>query len=176
MRARGALVVALAVLAFACSSDEGGPVDTRTCGSLSDAVMPAEFVWEPSGTPPEATGGTFVEGTYYLAEETLYGADPACGESIIAIETRSPNARQALSLVPSSDTTGGIELVTTVNADPVRASASYEIVDTTLSFSDLCGNATPLPQGTPFTAAGDEVWFFPPHAACGPEALRFVRY
>ncbi len=176
MRAHGVGVVALALVVLACSSDDGGPVDTRTCGALSDAVTPADFIWEPSGTPPDATGGALTEGTYYLAEETLYGADPACGESIVAIETRSPNARQALSLVPTSDTTGSIEVVTTVNADPVRASANYEIVDTTLSFSALCGNATPLPQGTPFTAQDDELWFFPPHATCGPEALRFVRY
>jgi hypothetical protein len=176
MRAFEAALLALALGAMACSSDDDGAVDTRTCGSLSDTVTPADFVWEPSGTPPEATGGTLLEGSYYLAEETLHGADPSCGEQVIAIETRSPYARQALAIAPSSDTTGTLELVTTVHADPVRSSATYEVVETGLSFSSICGNSSPFPEGTPFTAQGDELWLFPTVTTCGPESRHFVRF
>jgi hypothetical protein len=175
MRALRVALLAFGLSALACESDDDGVVDTRACGSVSDDVPAADFLWDPSGTPLEALGGTLLEGHYFLVEETLYGADASCGETVTAIETRSPNARQALALVPSSDTTGTIELVTTVSADPVRAAATYEIVDTGLSFSNLCGNASPFPEGTPFTAEGDGLWLFPPHATCGPEALLFER-
>ena len=175
MRSRCVGILAFCLSALACASDDDDAVDTRTCGSVSDDVEPADFRWEPSGTPLEPLGGTLLEGHFFLVEEVLYGADASCGETVTAIETRSPNARQALALVPSSDTTGTIELVTTVNADPVRAAATYEIVDTGLSFSSLCGNAAPFPEGTPFTAEGDGLWLFPPHATCGPEALLFER-
>jgi hypothetical protein len=176
MRAFEAGLLAFALGALACSSDDEGPVDTRTCGSLSDSVTPADFVWAPSSVPPEPTGGTLIEGSYYLKQETLHGADPDCGEQVIAIETRSPYSRQALAIAPSSDTTGTLELVTTVHADPVRSSAAYEIVDTGLSFSSICGNASPFPEGTPFTAEGDELWFFTSTTTCAPESLHFVRF
>jgi hypothetical protein len=175
MRALRVAIFAWGLTALACASDDDGVVDTRACGSVSDDVTYADFTWDPSGTPSEALGGALLEGQYYLAQEALYGADPSCGETVTAIETRSPNARQALAIVPSSDTTGTIELVTTVNADPVRAAATYEIVDNGLSFSNLCGNASPFPEGTPFTAEGPWLMLFPPNTTCGPEQLVFER-
>jgi len=169
------LLQLLALALAACSSDGVDAVEP-VCGNLNDDVTPAEFTWNPGATLPEVTGGAFTEGSYYLAEETLYGADPACEETIATIETRSPYARQALVITPDSDTSGTLEMVTAVSASPSQSSATYSVVDTTLSFSNVCGTASPFPEGVPFSADGDDLWFFPPQPTCGPEVAHFLRF
>ena len=168
------LLAVLALLLAACSSENGA--DPEACGSLSDDVTATDFVWAPGESPPYPTGGTLQDGTYYLAQETLYGTDSACEDQITLIESRSPYARQALRITTETETTGTMEIVTTVNADPVRASARYTVVDATLTFASICGSSAPFSQGAAFTAVVDNFVVFPAIASCGPEVAAFERF
>jgi hypothetical protein len=168
------LVAVLTVLLAACSSENG--VDPAACGTLSDDVTATDFVWAPGESPPDPTGGSLQDGTYYLAQETLYGTDSACEDQITLIESRSPHARQALRITTETETTGTMEIVTTVTADPVRASARYTIVDSTLTFASVCGSSPPFSQGAPFTAVVGNLVVFPAIASCGPEVAVFERF
>jgi hypothetical protein len=75
-----------------------------------------------SGTPPAATGGTIIDGTYVLVESRFFGV---CVTSALA-ET----------LVVAGGTAQSV--VTTPTGEMVRRSLSYQLADSTMTQTQSC--------------------------------------
>jgi len=141
-----------------------GVVDPM-CTDLATAGVPAVQVsYSADGTPPSPAGGTVQAGTYYLALETFYGASADCATTASNYEDFAIDLVEVVRFVPSTATSGAIEIALEVTSDVTpdathaTGGGTYSTSGSTMTVAGTCGasgDGSPMPGE--YTATGDQI-------------------
>lgn len=139
-----------------------------SCTDLTTAAVPSvQIAFSADGTPPSPAGGAVQAGTYYLAEETFYGASEECQSLGASYDDFSIELVEVVRFVPQTATSGNLEIALEVTSsagvDPTRATGAgtYSTSGSIMTVSGTCGATTDgSSEPADYTMAGEELVLF----------------
>jgi hypothetical protein len=137
------------------------------CTALTTAEAPTvELAFSTDGTPPSPAGGTVQSGTYYLAQETFYGASAECQSLGASYQDLAIGLVEVVRFIPQTSTSGALEIaleVTASGVEPTRATGAgtYSTSGSSMTVSGTCGGVNDgSSEASDYTAAGEELVLF----------------
>jgi hypothetical protein len=137
------------------------------CSSICNGATPIPEV-EVSGSPPAGTGGTILDGTYFLTSRIQYSGTDG------GTDGGTPYTVQETLVLSTS---GGITIAQDIqnsNGQPDQTiTATFVPSDPSVYLMEVCPNAAQ--KTLTYTVSGNTVTFYEPHGAGGFEESVFTR-